>query len=189
MPGRLIAAEKPSGKGGVPVEMGPDLNSIARTSAGGKGPAKAETEPMGLERYAEVDRTEGVIRDLFVDNTGKCSGSDELVALTGQVIDAIGNNMERLTVLGALGRGKCGRVDEVQLADLLEGSYALKTIREVSRARMKWMNTLTLAESWARLLAIEKTHAGCFVFHPLTSVLLVMRNEAHSSTLRHRATR
>lgn len=115
------------------------MNSFAGKSTGGKGPVKAETEPMGLGRYAAVDRTEGVIQNLFVDNVRKFSGSDELVAFTKQVIDIVGSSTERLTVLGELGRGKCGRVDEVQLVDFPGGSYALKTICEVGRALKQCM--------------------------------------------------
>ena len=132
-----MPAEKPDGEGGVPAEMEPKLGSFAGKTADGEGLVKVKTETMGLGWYAGVDRTKGVIQGLFVENVRECSGSDELVAFTKQAIDIVGNTTERLTVLGALGRGKCGKVDEVQLVDFPGGSYALKTICEVRRARMK----------------------------------------------------
>eukprot|EP00752_Nemacystus_decipiens_P007751 g6928.t2 len=124
----LMAVEKPDGGGGVSPEMDPELGSTTVKSADGEGLVKTETEPMGLMGYAGVDRTEGVIQRLFVENVGAYSGSGEMVAFTKQVIETVGNNTERLTVLGELGRGKCGKVDEVRLIDFPEGSYALKTL-------------------------------------------------------------
>lgn len=125
-----MPVEKPDGGGGeVPVE--PELGSFAGKSGGGEGPVQAEAEPTGLERYAGVDRTTGAIKGLFVENVGRYSRSEEMVAFTKHVIDVVGSNTERLTVVGELGRGKCGKVDEVQLDDFPGGSYALKTIFEV----------------------------------------------------------
>lgn len=175
-----MAAETPDGGGGVRFEMEPKPDSFPGKPIGGEGMVKAETELMGLAEYAGVNRTKGLIKDLFVENVGKYGGSDELVPFTKQVIDVVGNHTERLTLLGELGRGKCGKVDEVQLVDFPGGSYALKTISEVNRARcMNCMNTLAFAGS-REIFACYHQQA-CGVHCPsLTHVIVVCDEETRS---------
>lgn len=94
-------------------------------------------ESNGLEWHAGVGWTEGAIQDLFMSNMTDVSGSPEKAILMKRIMDIISNDADRLTVHQVLGRGKCGKVEDVEFADFPGERFALKTIEHVSCSPMR----------------------------------------------------